>query len=81
MSKLTRFFGVCLLIVSLSAVALATGEGGVTQAPPAPVPPPPTECVNEATDALAPTQPGQDFSVDFGGAAETLANWLIASIL
>jgi hypothetical protein len=81
MTKLTRLFGVCLLVVSLSVVALATGEGGATQGPPAPVPPPPAECASEDTGALTSTQQGQDSSVDFGGATETLANWLIASIL
>ena len=79
MTKLTRLIGVCLLVVSLSAVTLA--EGGATQGPPAPVPPPPTGCVSEGTDALASTQPVQDSSVDIGGGVETLTNWLIASIL
>ena len=78
MTKLTRLIGVCLLVVSLSAVTLA--EGGATQGPPAPVPPP-TECVSEGTDALASTQPVQDSSVDFGDSVETLTNWVIASIL
>ncbi|HXJ43472.1 MAG TPA: hypothetical protein VNH18_29590 [Bryobacteraceae bacterium] len=77
MTKLTRLIGVCLLVVSLSAITLA--EGGATQGPPAP--PPPTECVSEGTDALASTQPVQDSSVDIGGGVETLTNWLIASIL
>jgi hypothetical protein len=79
MTKLTRLFGVCVLVVSLSAVALA--EGSVTQGPPAPVPPPPAECVNEGTDTLTSTSQSQDPSVDFGNAAQTLASWLIASIL
>ena len=77
MTKLTRLIGVCLLVVSLSAVTLA--EGGATQGPPAP--PPPPECVSEGTDALASTQPVQDSSVVFGDSVETLTNWLIASIL
>ena len=83
MTKLTRFFGTCLLVVSLSAVALADGDGGATQGPPAPVPPPSAECVAEysGTEASAPAQPAQDSSVDILMAGDMLANWLVMSIL
>jgi hypothetical protein len=63
MTKLTRFFSVCLLVVSLSAVELAYGEGGATQAPPAPVPPS-AACVTEGTEAPTLTQQDKDSSID-----------------
>ncbi len=77
MSKLTRFFGTCLLIASISAVAFA--DGGDTQGPPAPAPPP-RLCVADSTDVDASTQPAPD-SVDFAPAVDMLANWLALAIL
>jgi hypothetical protein len=78
MSKLTRFFGTCLLIASISAVAFA--DGGSVQGPP--VPPPPTgQCVADSTDLDASTQPTQESSVDVATAVDMLANWLALAIL
>ena len=78
MTKLTRFFGTCILVVSLCGVALA----GDVMSPPV-APPPPVECSSDCpgTGAAAPAQSAPDSSVDVAGAAEMLANWLVASIL
>ncbi len=72
MTKLTRFFGICLLVVSFSAVALADGEGGITQTPPAPV-----ANGEVLTDSLAPTW---DSVVDGSWVDEVVTDWLLASI-
>ncbi|MDX6497050.1 MAG: hypothetical protein QOG23_310 [Blastocatellia bacterium] len=77
MSKLTRFFGTCLLTASISAVAFA--DGGSVQGPPAP-PPPTGQCVADSTDLDASTQP-QESSVDVATAVDMLANWLALAIL
>jgi hypothetical protein len=78
MSKLTRFFGTCLLIASISSVAFA--DGGDTQGPPAP-PPPPRQCVVDSTDLDASTHLAQESSVDVATAVDLLANWLALAIL
>jgi len=78
MSKLTRFFGACLLVVSLSAVTLADGEGGSLQTPPAPIPPPSVEFVIDSNEVTNSCEPNQESWVDF--AAETFATWLVASM-
>src|SRR6267154_1644591 len=56
MTKLTRFFGTCVLVVSLSGVALA----GDVLTPPAP-PPPPAQLSSSCpgTEAPALQRPGQ----------------------
>lgn len=78
MTKLTRFFGTCVLVVSLFGVALA---GDILTPPVAP--PPPAECSSDcpATEAAAPAQPAPDSSVYVAEAAEMFAEWLVASIL
>lgn len=78
MSKLTRFFGTCLLIASISATVFA--DGGQTQGPPAP-PPPPGQCVADSTNLDASTPLAQESSVDVTTAADMLANWLALAIL
>jgi hypothetical protein len=76
MTKLTRFFGTCVLVVSLSGAALA----GDTMTPPAPPPPPLQISSNGGTEAPALQQPGQDLNGDLVTALDTLASWLVASI-
>jgi hypothetical protein len=73
MTKLTRFFGTCLLVVSLFSVAL----GGDTLTPPV-APPPPAECVSDCpgTEASAPQQSGSDL----GGDIVTAVDMLLAAI-
>ncbi len=77
MTKLTRFVGTCVLVVSLSGVALA----GDIMTPPAP-PPPPSQlsscCPGTAASALQ--QPGQDLSGDLLTAMDKLASWFVATI-
>lgn len=75
MSKLTQFFGACLLVVSLSAVTL----GGEMQTPPAPIPAPSVEFVTDSTEVTNSVQPNQESWVEV--AAETFATWLVASML
>ncbi len=79
MSKLTRFFGTCLLVASISAVAFA--DGSITQGPPAPPPPPPGQCVADSTEMDASTQPAQESWVHVVTAVDMLANWLALAIL
>ena len=82
MTKLTRFFATCLLLVSISAVAFADGEGGTTQGPPAPTPPPVADCIGcSEPEASEPSQSAQDWSVDSVSVADIFAIWLVASIL
>jgi hypothetical protein len=78
MSKLTRFFGTCVLVVSLSGIAFA----GDTLTPPVP-PPPPAECTSESTgtEATAPALTVLDFSTDMTGFAQMFVSWLGAPIL
>ncbi len=61
MTKLTRFFATCLLVVSMSAAALA--DGGATQGPPAAVPTPSEECTTGCSEAENATS-AQNSSVD-----------------
>lgn len=81
MTKLTRFFATCLLVVSISAVALADGDGGATQGPPAPVPPPSAQSVTEGAEVAGAAQPAQESSFDIVTVADGLATWLVAAIL
>lgn len=83
MTKLTRLFATCLLVVSISAVALADGEGGLLQGPPAPVPPPSASQSTEYTPGSASpsaSEPVQDSSLDIASAEDILMNWLVFSI-
>jgi hypothetical protein len=75
MTKLSRFFGTCVLVISLSGAALA----GDVMTPPAP---PPSQLSSNCpgTEAPALQQPGQDLSGDLVTAIDTLASWLVASI-
>lgn len=68
MTKLKRFFGVCLLVVSMSVVALGDGQ---TQGPGIAQPPPPTESITTPAETQA------FVSADFVTEATTiLASWL-----
>jgi len=77
MTKLTRFFGTCVLAVCLSGVALA---GDVMTPPVAPPPPSQLSSNCPGTEAPALQQSGQDLSGDLVTAMDTLATWLVASI-
>lgn len=77
MSKLTRFFGTCMLITSISAATFA--DGGATQAPP--VPPPPGQCVADSTEVDTSNQTTQESSVEVETAVNMLADWLALAIL
>ena len=76
MTKLTRFFGTCVLVVSLFTVALA----GDILTPPAAPPAPPAEFTVDCSSVEAST-PAQDSSIDIVTEATTmLATWLEAAI-
>jgi hypothetical protein len=77
MTKLTRFFGTSILVVSLSGVALA---GDVMTPPVAPPPPSQLSSNGPGTEVPALQQPGQDLSGDLVTAMDTLATWLVATI-
>ncbi len=74
MKKLTRFFATCLLVVSMSAVALA--DGGITQGPGLASPSPP-DCPTGGSEAenAASTQ---NLSIDIMLEA-AFATWLAGS--
>jgi len=80
MTKLRRLVAISILTVSLFGVALA--DGGATQGPPAPVPPP-AECTMDCsgTAASTPAQPAEDPSVDIVTEAAMFASWFVMSIL
>ena len=52
MTKLTRFFATCLLVVSIFGAALA--DGGQTQGPSSASPVPPTECALGSVESVTP---------------------------
>jgi hypothetical protein len=86
MTKLTRFFATSLLVVSMSAIALADGEGGILQTPPAPAAAAAAaaaECTVDcsSTEASTTTQPVQDSTADIATTAQMFAVWLVNSIL
>ncbi len=82
MTKLTRFFGTFLLIVSISAVALADGNGGNTQGPPAPPPPPAAQSVTDSAETIDSTQTAQNSVLDVATAeADLLEAWLVSALL
>jgi hypothetical protein len=74
MTKLTQFFGTCVLVASLSGVALA----GETMGPPLP-PPPSTEFTSDCPETKAIALPQRDSSSDIVTAMD-LAAWLVVSI-
>jgi hypothetical protein len=77
MTKLTRFFGTCILVASLSGLAFA----GDVLTPPVPPPPPSGSSSNwPETEAPALQQSGHDLSGDLVTAMDTLVSWLVASI-
>jgi len=75
MSKLTRFLATCLLVTSMSVVALADGN---TQTP-GMAPPAPTDCTENCpvTDATAPAPDASTVVVDEMG---MLVTCLVESI-
>jgi hypothetical protein len=77
MRKLTRFFATFVLVASISAVALADGEGGTTQGPPAPVPPPASECTMDYSAVTSPA-PTSNVTTDL---ANNIVTWLVEAIL
>jgi hypothetical protein len=76
MTKLTRFFATCVLVVSISAVAWA--DGGSTQGPNIVPPSPPVEeCTTSCTNSLTSPQPS---SADTLTMADMFLIWLAESI-
>jgi hypothetical protein len=73
MTKLTRFFASLLLIVSISAVAIA--DGGSTQGPSIYSEPPPAT----APDAVSAEDPSSSV-LDALKTAESVAVWLITEV-
>lgn len=76
MKNLTRFFATCLLVVSMSAVALA--DGGITQTPGL-APPAPPDCTTGCSEAENATST-QNLSVDTMIEAAKFVTWLAESI-
>lgn len=83
MTKLTRFFATCLLVLSISAVGFADGVGGILQSPPAPVSPPSAQNSLDysITDASSAAQPATDWTVDIVTEVEVFAASLTMSLL
>lgn len=52
MTKLTRFFVICLLVVSIGGAALA--DGGQTQGPSSTSPALPAKCTSESVECVTP---------------------------
>lgn len=78
MTKLTRFFATCILVVSISAVAWA--DGGTTQGPNIAAPPPPVEeCATVCPENVTFT-PQQPSSVETLTLADMFIIWLAESI-
>jgi hypothetical protein len=77
MTKLNRFFASCLLIVSLSVVAMA--EGGDTQGPSILVTPPATGQETGLTQAI-PSEPTSSEGFDALNTAEAITLWLLSEI-
>ena len=76
MKKLTRFFATCLLVVSLSVVALA--DGGATQGPGLAAPPP-TNCTTGCSEAENATST-QNLAAHTMTEAANFLTWLAESI-
>jgi hypothetical protein len=81
MTKPTRFFAACLLVVSMSA--LAFGDGGTTQGPPLAPPAPSAECTKDSSGipGAIPVQPAQYPTVDIETIVGIFAAGLATSIL
>jgi len=77
MKKLSGFFATCLLVVSMSAAALA--DGGVTQGPGLAPPPPPPVCTTDCSEAENAIST-QSLSVDTMIEVEKFVTWLTESI-
>ena len=73
MTKLTQFFGACVLAITLFSVAVA----GDIPTPPV-APPSPVDCTTNCTDTAQNQAP--DSSDDIVTAVDLLAVWLVASI-
>ena len=76
MTKLTRFFATCLLVVSLFGAALA--DGGQTQGPGSTSPPPSTECLGSVQPVTPVVQ--QDSLADLA-AVITVSLTLLAEVI
>jgi hypothetical protein len=73
MTKLTQFFGTCVLTMTLFSVAVA----GDIPTPPV-APPPPAECTANCPGTVQ--HQASDSSDDIVTAVDLLAVWLVASI-
>ena len=73
MTKLTRFFATCLLVVSISGAALA--DGGQTQGPSSASPAPSTECLGSVQPVIQ-----QDSLADLA-AVMTVSLTLLAEVI
>jgi len=79
MTKVSRFFATCLLVVSLASVALA--DGGETHGPGLASPQPPlTECTANCNGSEA-SFPMPEPSIDASDLANVLVTWLVQSAL
>ena len=73
MTKLNRFFASCLLIASISAVAIA--DGGSTQGPSIYSEPPPATGSSDAS-----TEDASSPALDALKTAESVAIWLLTEV-
>ena len=77
MTKLMRFVGTCLLVVSMAGVAWA----GETHGPGLPAPPPPAERTTDGTSTQT-TVPLPEASVNTADdVVNVLVTWLVESLL
>jgi hypothetical protein len=78
MSKLTRFFAISLLVLSMSAVAFA--DGGEMQGPGSPEPPPPSDMQGPGVPSSSTGTPvdtaSSDVNVILAG-SEEFARWIL----
>lgn len=77
MTKLTRFFGISLLVVSVSGAALA--DGGETQGAESQSPAAPAQCTLESTECVTPII-RQDSSADLA-TVTTVSLTLLAEVI
>jgi hypothetical protein len=79
MKELRRLVAICILTLSLVALAY----GGEVQGVPGAIPPPPPECSADcpSPEASNTTPPAQDSTVDIVTTAEMFTVWLATSIL
>jgi hypothetical protein len=78
MSKPKQVVGTCLLIMSMATVSWA--DGGITQGPNLPSPPPPADCTTNCTNSQT-TPPAPDATVDTIDVVNMFVTWLVESIL